>query len=214
MKKSDIAIWFGTPHRLREPGKNSPDGRLKEAVYGRELCKALCNRMQEMGYIVGIDYEALDLPKNMQSPSSRLERQRELGMRVNIVNELCRQRGAKRCIYVSTHVDASGIDGKWHDPHGWSVRVSPKASAQSRLLANCLFDAAKAQGLHMRQPLPSQKYWEQSLKVLNETACPAVLTENLFQDNKEDVDFLLGGEGRQAIILLHIDGITKYIESL
>lgn len=29
-----------------------------------------------------------------------------------------------------------------------------------------------------------------------DTKCPAILTENLFQDNKEDVDFLLSEKGK------------------
>lgn len=47
-----------------------------------------------------------------------------------------------------------------------------------------------------------------------DTACPAVLTENLFQDNREDVDFLLSEEGKQAITKLHVDSIIQYIKSL
>ena len=39
----------------------------------------------------------------------------------------------------------------------------------------------------------------------------AVLTENLFQDNKADVDFLLSDQGRQAIVNLHLKAIEDYI---
>lgn len=41
---------------------------------------------------------------------------------------------------------------------------------------------------------------------------PAVLTENLYQDNKEDVAFLESGEGAQAIINLHVEGIFRYLQ--
>lgn len=214
MRKHSIIIILGTAHRLREQGKQSPDGRLIECIYSREIAKEIAAKLQGMGYHVVTDFEPLDLPRSMQSPSLKVERQRELALRVNYVNELCRQEGAKNVLYVSIHVDASGKDGKWHAPNGWSVRVSVKASAESRRLANCLFDVAKVHGLHMRQPLATQKYWPQSLKVLNNTACPAVLTENLFQDNLDDVDFLLSDEGRHVIERLHVEGIIKYIESL
>lgn len=214
MQKNDITIVLGTAHRLREPGKRSPDGRLREALYSRERVADVACELRAMGYRVATDMEATDLPRQMQSPSTDQERQRELAMRVNYVNELCLQEGAKNVLYVSIHVDASGSDGQWHSPNGWSVRVSVKASAESKRLAGCLFDAARAQGLHMRQPTARQKYWEQSLYVLNRTACPAVLTENLFQDNREDVAFLLSDAGRHAIARLHIEGIIKYIESL
>ena len=214
MKKSEILIVLGTPHRKREPGKQSPDGRLKEYIYGREIANGVKAKLESYGYNVLIDFTPLDLPKTMQSPSAKLERQSELAMRVNFVNELCRQNGSKNVIYVSIHVNASNSDGKWHSPNGWCVMVSNKASAQSKKLADCLFDAAKKHELKMRQPLPTQKYWPQSLYVLNHTKCPAVLTENLFQDNIDDVDLLLSDEGRHIIERLHVEGIIKYVESL
>ena len=214
MKKNEVIIAIGTPHRLREPGKQSPDGSLRECVYGREIASEVAAKLQAMGYKCVIDYMPLDLPKQMQTPSAKLERQRELAMRVNFVNELCRQNGAKNVLYVSIHVDASGNDGKWHDPNGWSVRVGTKASRESKLLADCLFDAAQAHGLNMRRPTPKQKYWPQELFVLNNTNCPAVLTENLFQDNVNDVGLLLSDEGRYIIERIHIEGIIKYIETL
>lgn len=212
MDKENTIIVLGTAHRLREPGKESPDKRLKECVYSREIAADVAAKLKAYGYRVIIDFESLDLPKNMQSPSSSLERNRELGMRVNIVNELCRQNGAKNILYVSIHVNASSSDGQWHNANGWQVNVSDKASDKSKDLANCLFDAAKTHGLKMRQPSPSQKYWPQSLYVLNNTQCPAVLTENFFQDNKENVDFLLSEYGRHSIARLHVEGIINYIE--
>lgn len=212
MNKETAIIVLGTAHRMREPGKQSPDKKLNECVYSRKTAAGVYAILKAYGYKVFIDYEPLDLPKNMQTPSAKLELNRELGMRVNIVNELCRKNDAKNVLYVSIHVDASGSDGQWHDPNGWSVRVSTNASANSRLLADCLFDAAKTKGLKMRQPLPAQKYWPQNLYVLNKTSCPAVLTENLFQDNKDDVAFLLSDEGRHKIERLHVEGIINYIE--
>jgi len=55
---------------------------------------------------------------------------------------------------------------------------------------------------------------EANFYVLRHTKCPAVLTENLFQDNKEDVAFLMSVKGIQAIVELHIKGIIKYFERL
>ena len=52
---------------------------------------------------------------------------------------------------------------------------------------------------------------ESGFYILKHTACPAVLTENLFQDNREDVDFLLSEEGKQKITAIHVDGICKYL---
>ena len=214
MRRNEILAVIGTCHRRREPGKQSPDGRLKECAYGRDIAKRVAAGLQALGYKSIIDYLPLDLPRTMQAPNAGLERQRELAMRVNFVNEVCRQEGSQNVIYVSIHVNAAGSDGQWRNARGWSAFVSDKASARSKLLASCLFDAAEDQGLKMRRPLPTQKFWEQSLYVLDHTLCPAVLTENLFQDNLDDVNFLLSSEGRKAIERLHVEGIIKYIESL
>lgn len=214
MKKKTITIVLGTCHRMREPGKHSPDGRLKECVFGREIVSEVAEILRQMGYECVIDFMPLDLPKNQQSPNPKVERLTELAMRVNLVNSLVDKYGKDNVIYVSIHVDASGSDRQWHNANGWSVRVCTKACDNSKTLADCLFDAAKSYGLRTRQPTISQKYWEQDLYVLSKTKCPAILTENLFMDNIDDVAFLLSDEGRHIIERLHVEGITRYIESL
>ena len=64
----------------------------------------------------------------------------------------------------------------------------------------------------MREYSPAAPYWTQDLAICRDTRCPAVLTENLFQDNKDDVGYLLSEEGKQTIVNLHVGGIIKYIE--
>ena len=46
---------------------------------------------------------------------------------------------------------------------------------------------------------------------LRHTLCPAVLTENLFMDNANDVDFLQSHSGKEAITMLHVEGIREYL---
>jgi N-acetylmuramoyl-L-alanine amidase len=53
---------------------------------------------------------------------------------------------------------------------------------------------------------------EANLYVLKNTSCPAVLTENLFMDNKKDVEFLLSDKGFHSIVRLHVEGILNYIK--
>ena len=85
------------------------------------------------------------------------------------------------------------------------------ASSNSRRLAKLLTQHAKAMKLTGNRCVPSTGYWQKNLYVLRNTLCPAVLTENLFQDNKEDVDFLLSDQGRQAVVNLHLKAIEDYI---
>lgn len=46
---------------------------------------------------------------------------------------------------------------------------------------------------------------------LRHSLCPAVLTENFFYDSKDDLAFLESDEGKQAVVQLHVDGITNYL---
>lgn len=52
---------------------------------------------------------------------------------------------------------------------------------------------------------------EKDFYITRHTSCPAVLTENLFMDNREDVAFLESEEGAKAIVSLHVDGILQYL---
>lgn len=72
--------------------------------------------------------------------------------------------------------------------------------------------SAKAKSAFVRQPVQEQLFWIQNLAICRDTICPAVLTENFFQDNKKDVEFLLSAEGKQLVVQTHIDGITDYLK--
>lgn len=187
-------------HGLETTGKRSPDGVLREYKYCREIAAEVVRRLKTMGYNAQqLVTEDNDIP---------------LGTRCKRVNDICRHFGASNVLLVSIHCNAAGADGKWHDARGWQACVSMNASAKSKQLACRLFDAAQAQGLKMRSPRPGQKWWQQNLAICRDTNCPAVLTENLFQDNSADVDFLLSDEGREAIVNLHVEGIINYIKSI
>ena len=114
-------------------------------------------------------------------------------------------------LLVSIHNNAAGSDGQWHDARGWSVHVSLNASANSKELARCLAAACERQGIKVRRHSPSEPWWPQNLAMCRDTQCPAVLTENLFQDNRADVTFLFSQAGRNAIVQAHVDGIIKYM---
>lgn len=134
--------------------------------------------------------------------------------RCNIVNKYCSQFGTTNCIYVSVHVNAAGMGDKWTSAKGWSVFVCPTASQNSKTLAQSLCNVALAKNLKGNRFVPAQKYWVSNLYVLKNTKCPAILTENLFQDNKEDVEFLLSEKGKQTITEVHVEGIINYLKTL
>ena len=195
-----MVILADPGHGIDTLGKRSPDGRLREYKYAREIAAEVVKRLKTM------DYNAQQLVTEENDIS--------LSVRCKRVNDICKHFGASNVLVVSIHCNAAGADGKWHDARGWQACVSLNASAKSKQLASYLFDAAQVEGLKMRSPKPGQKWWAQNLAICRDTLCPAVLTENLFQDNLADMEYLLSDEGRKAIVNLHVNGIINYIKSV
>lgn len=191
-----MVVLIDNGHGQETPGKRSPDGRLREWVYAREIALRLEKALKARGYDAErIVTEENDIPLNE---------------RVKRANKIYSETG-KKAILVSIHCNAAGADGKWHEARGWAAYVSRNASPSSKALALCLISAAKGRGLAVRECSPRVPYWTQDLAICRDTRCPAVLTENLFMDNREDVDWLLGEEGRQSLAALHAGGIIDYI---
>ena len=195
-----MIILTDNGHGIDTAGKRSPDGRLREYKYASEIAVEVVKRLKAQGY-------------NAQQLVTE-EKDISLGTRCKRVNDICKHFGTSNVLLVSIHCNAAGADGKWRDARGWQACVSLNSSAKSKQLASYIFDAAQVEGLKMRSPKPGQKWWAQNLAICRDTNCPAVLTENLFQDNKQDVEFLLSDKGREAIINLHVNGIINYIKSL
>ena len=84
----------------------------------------------------------------------------------------------------------------------------------SNYFTQMLYAQAEKNNLQGNRCVPKEKYWVQNLAICRDTNCAAVLTENLFQDNKEDVSYLLSLEGRNTIVDLHVKGIINYINSI
>ena len=204
-------VILGTAHLRSTPGKRSIDGRLKEYAYSREIVTMVEAELKARGFEVYVDYRPTDANVQMLSSNWMTEQKRELAYRVGVVNQLCQRYGASNCVYVSIHVNAAGGDGKWHDARGFSVFVSKNASNNSKRLARMFCEeACKNPDIKGNRWIPTDRYWVKGLYVLTYTKCPAVLTENLFQDNLADVDYLLSDEGRQAIVDLHVKCISEY----
>ena len=48
--KKDYIILLDGGHGVNTPGKQSPDGLLKEYAYAREIVKRIFNSLKELGY--------------------------------------------------------------------------------------------------------------------------------------------------------------------
>jgi len=196
-RKTSVRILIDNGHGADTMGKRSPDGRLLEYKYAREVARAVVTQLKAHGYNASL----LVVEDNDVTIRERVRR----------VNAACKKVGATNVLLVSVHCNAAGSDGKWHDARGWQACVSLNASVRSMKLAECLADAALKYGLKLRKPTPTQKWWQQNIGICRDTNCPAVLTENLFMDNKDDVAYLLTKEGKQAVVNVHVRGIMDYI---
>ena len=115
-----------------------------------------------------------------------------LAERARRVNEVCARYGANNVLLVSIHCNAAG-SGEWMNARGWSAYTT-KGKTKADELANRMYDAAACF-------ITGQKI-----------KCPAVLTENFFMDNKEDIAYLTSMEGKQNIVNTHVEGIIQYIK--
>lgn len=195
MSNQTILI-FDNGHGVNTPGKCSPDKTLLEYSYTRGIVDDIIAKLDKLGYqSVKLVPEETDIP---------------LRERVKRANQIYKDSG-KNAILISVHCNAAGADGKWHNASGWSVFVAQNASSNSKRLARNLYEQAEKEGLKGNRSVPKEKYWVQSLAMCRDTNCPAVLTENLFQDNKDDVALLLSEEGRKKIVDIHVNGILSYL---
>ncbi|WP_417149816.1 N-acetylmuramoyl-L-alanine amidase [Prevotellamassilia timonensis] len=193
-----VKVLIDNGHGENTPGKCSPDKRLREYAYAREIARRVEKCLRCKGYEAQrIVEEETDVP---------------LSERCKRVNDICKQVGTKNVLLVSIHNNAAGGDGKWHEARGFSAHVGLNASSKSKMLAQYLWNEAIQQGLKGNRSVPAAPYIAQNLAICRDTACPAVLTENLFQDNKEDVELLLSEEGKEKVTATHVNAIVNFIK--
>lgn len=205
--KSRFVILIDNGHGKDTKGKRSPvepgypqGGRLLEYKYAREIASAVHSQLVSLGY----DARLLVPETNDIS----------LGDRVRRANLVCAEKGSMNVILISIHCNAAG-NGQWLNARGWSAFTSLGAT-RADVIANYLYAEAEQQfiGQKIRKDISDgDPDFEASLYILRKTVCPAVLTENFFQDNKDDVEYMLSAEGRTAIVATHVNGIVKYINA-
>lgn len=203
-------VWIDNGHGVDTPGKCSPDLRLREYAWCREVAGRLVPLLRSCGYDA-----ALLVPEQNDVP---------VGTRAERVNRTCVERGSGNVLLVSVHINASASDWQWHGADYWScwtyrqelkdaqgkVYQVKEAGAGSKELARCMYEAARLEGLKT-SGYPRK---EANFGILRQTLCPAVLVENFFQDNLQNVEWLLSEEGKQAIIRVLFLGVENYLNPL
>lgn len=195
-----MKILIDTGHGENTPGKRSPDGKFREYLYVREIADQVVAQLRQRGY----DAERIVMEFSDVALAERAKR----------VNEVCGRLGTKNVILVSIHINAAG-NGEWMNAKGWSCYTSIGQTKADKL-ADCFYQVAEERfaGRKFRKDLTDgDPDWEAGFYMLKKTKCPAVLTENFFMDNKDDVAYLVSPEGRNAVVATHVEAIIKYIQS-
>lgn len=197
-----MKILIDNGHGENTKGKRSPDGRFREYSFAREIAERVVNGLRQRGY----DAERL-VRENMDVA---------LCERTRRVNEECGRLGKSNVLLVSIHVNAAGNGEQWMKATGWSAYTS-KGKTKSDTLADCLHAEAEKRfkGKTLRKDMSDgDPDWEENFYVLQKTKCAAVLTENFFQDNADDVAYLESPDGMAAVTDVHIEGIIRYLNLL
>lgn len=201
MEADNTLILIDNGHGSNTAGKRSPDGRLLEYKYTREIAKSVVSRLRNSGYNAELLVpEVYDVP---------------LLERVHRVNVKCQSLGKENVLVVSIHCNAAGDGKKWMNATGWEIWTS-EGRSESDNLAEWILRMAELgfpNRVRVWKHEEGERDKEKNFTILKSTLCPAVLTENFFMDSKEDVNYLLSDEGKKAIVNCHVLGVINYIES-
>ena len=196
----NLVVILDAGHGKDTPGKCSPDKSLYEWQFNREIVAILCERLYGLENIQTV----ILVPEEHDVPlKERVRRVNTIVHDAKIEN--------KEVLLISIHINAAG-HGTWNKASGWSVWVSNNASEKSKQFAQIAYREAVSMGLQGNRVVPKENYWSSNFYILKNTPCPAVLTENMFQDNKDDVAFLKSEEGKEKIVSLHFNAVKKYME--
>ena len=185
-------------HGKDTPGKRDPEGGLLEWEFNRKLVDRIVYYAERMNIpVVVLDAEPLDVPL-----STRVKKANKYG---------------RNCCYISVHGNAAGNGKSWMKARGWSVFTS-KGYTKADPIAQIFVEEAEKLipiiGCKVRKY--SQKIyeqdWEENFYVLKNTYMPAVLTENLFYDNKADNEVMQSEDGIDVLAQIHINAMKRVME--
>ena len=192
-------ILIDNGHGVETPGKRSPDGTLREYAWAREVARMACDILQAEGYNA-----RLLVPEERDVPLA----------------ERCRranQYDKRNSILVSIHNNAAGDGSKWMKARGWAIYTTRGITEADRL-ADAIWQRARKT---FRAPLTVRSYtnaplghdYEENFYILLHSYAPAVLVENFFQDNRDDVAYLLTTAGKAACAEVVVQGVKDYLKA-
>lgn len=209
-KKEGFVVLIDNGHGNDTKGKRSPYAACKakpeieyyEYKWNREIAGKLVEELQALGYDARLVVTELD--------------DISLSERVRRANKVCTEVGAKNVLFISIHGNAAGNGSKWMTGRGWCAYTC-NGQTKSDRFAGILYSFAEKnfKGMKIRKDMrDGDPDIEEDFTVIAKTKCPAVLTENFFYDNVDDVKYMLSEEGRAAIIKTHIEAIEEWYKEI
>lgn len=204
----NVKILIDNGHGINTGGKRSPYSfsgvepkiPFLEYEWNREIAKRIVDELLSEGFNAElIVTETIDI---------------SLSERANRVNLFCDEYGKSNVIFVSVHANAVGNGTKWMTAKGWCAYTT-KGKTKSDTLSEYFYKEAEKnfEGRKIRTEMSDgDKDWESNFYVIHKTKCPAILTENFFYDNVDDVTYILSDEGKRAVVKTHVDAIINYIK--
>ena len=197
----NCTILIDNGHGQETPGKRSPDGKLMEWDFTRKVATRMLDYQQDSQLKM-----VLLVPENKDvALSTRAER----------ANDYIRKHPNEKCILYSIHGNAAGNGAQWMSARGWEAWTTV-GKTNSDKLSEELYSAASAvfpYGTRLRTDnSDGDRDKEKNFTVIFKAACPAVLTENFFYDNKEDCSYMLTDDGIDAIARVHIAAAKRYFQ--
>ena len=139
-----------------------------------------------------------------------------LSERVRRINEICNKYGSDNVILVSVHSNAVGNGVEWANGFGWEAYTT-RGKTKSDNLAEFIYERAEKnfKGRKIRTDWSDGDIdKEANFYIIKKAKCAAVLTENFFYDNKDDLKYLTSDEGVHCVVRTHIEGIIDYLNYL
>lgn len=210
-----MVILIDNGHGVNTLGKQSPlisglkissefteNGRFKEWKYTRVIANMVVETLKAMGY----DARLLVSEDKDISLSERVKR----------TNAICKKYGTSNVLLISVHANAAGDSSKWMTGKGWEAYTTV-GKTKSDTLAEYLYKRAKNNFEDRKirmDKTDGDMDKESNFYIIKNSYCPAVLTENFFYDNKDDLEYLTSDEGVHAVVRTHVEGIVDYLKSV
>lgn len=191
-------------------------GRFIEGLFNRALASKVATGLAALGYriewTIGTPDNQHDVP---------------LQQRTNIANKLYAGAPKASMLLVSIHANAGPDGDAWQAATGWEilVQLGLPPDSQSVLAARKLLNAYSAESksyflatgkeaLRLRPHSQLQPYKQQNLHMCRESNMPAILTENGFMTNRNDLAKLQSDAFMNTLVQTHVKGIDAYFKAL